>query len=252
MNPIKGKAIRFKTVLIKQNKLMGKKALYRAEVVSPGVKRIKETATDMVAYGCTVEASTIQYVLDFLVNNLPEMIAKDGYRRELGDLVTLFPLIKGSFETRESDCDPAKNPICLGVKGARALRRSLEGAVGVNVTSSKPPKISSVFANGTATPDMVPTFVDEIWPGHSEDITGARLLLDLSQDDEGVWLVPENGGAEVRMNVTGNHTMNITFEPPASFKPAAGQAFTMELRTRAGRGATEALYTVKHRLTVKE
>ena len=99
---------------------------------------------------------------------------------------------------------------------------------------------------------VVETFDDAIWPGHNGEIIGERLTIDPEQGDEGIWLVPGDGGDAVQATVQETHAQQIVFSLPKGFSPKGGAAFTLELRTRAGRGGDEALYTLKRKVTAKK
>lgn len=133
----KGGLIRFKTIKVKGNVLTGGKVFYRGVVMAEETRKIRAIAAEMVDRGCCVEETTIAYVLDFLADAMPDMIARDGCRRELGNLVTFYPVIGGTFPGMDSKYDAARNTVRIAAAVTRHdLRAALEGVEIRNVTGT--------------------------------------------------------------------------------------------------------------------
>lgn len=121
--------IKFRTVKMADTITKGRQA-YRGQIVSPRAKGIAETADDLARLLKNVDAPTIRYVLDGLVERLPQMIAADGgCPRKLGNLVTFMPRIGGTFPAKNAKFDPERNSIYLTTLVPHKIRSSMQRLV---------------------------------------------------------------------------------------------------------------------------
>jgi hypothetical protein len=246
MNTLKSKTIRFTTAKLPASVLKPGVTLYRAMVANTGTKKIKEIAEDMAKMGCDSKPATISYVLQFFADNLPDMIASDGCRRSLGELVTLYPAIGGTFTTPDGDADEAANPVVLRATTPKATRLSLSGVTLYNVTNpAVSPALTSEF-------DISTDKQDTLVVGSAARLVGVDLLLVPGRADEGVWLSNADGTINLQMTVTVPKTKTIDITTPAG-KTATdipAGAYTLTVKTRAGRAAEMQLYTLTRAVTV--
>lgn len=246
MNTLHSDVIRFKTHACR-NALTGGKAVYHATPVNVQTKGIRDTAADMVALGCNVDQTTICYVLDFLTANLPEMIARDGgCRRTLGNFISIFPVISGSFPEPGSAFDPARNKLTLAVTALKGLRDGIAGASAYNVTQTE---IRPAILQETlyTVPGRVTGRVNAVGTGLASHVKCRDVVFVPGRGDEGVWLEGGKLAEPVRMRVTMAEPTFFDFMPDA---PLPAGTLTLKVCTRAGRDADDDLYTMTRRVKV--
>ena len=133
----------FKVLKVKGNGLTKGQTFFRGVVMASETKKIDSIAAELVQRGCTVDELTIAHVLNFLADTLPDMIARDGCRRELGDLVTFYPVIGGTFGGLDGKFDPEKNPVRIAATVThRNLKKALEGVEVRNVFGTAASRLS--------------------------------------------------------------------------------------------------------------
>lgn len=245
MNTQKGVIVKFKTVNAK-NALTKGRDVFQGRVVGNGVKGIKEIASDMVMRGCNVEATTIAYVLEFFTQNLPDMIAADGCRRNLGDFATVYPYVSGSFPEPGALPDPERNRLKIGIAPHKGFRDSIERTSLCNVTGAAKPWIDYVSTEDCPTKNVVAF-------GRVSDIRGRDLMLAPDRPDEGVWLTDGSLGLPLRLALTVNNPVSLSFVFPAATAAAdvPSGSYNIELRTRGGRGAGEHLFVLTQAVEVR-
>lgn len=239
MNTLKNKTIRFRTVKCPDSSLKPGVTLYRANVVSTGTKKIKEIADDMFKGGCNCQPATIGYVLQFFADNIADMIAADGCRRSLGELVTLYPSISGNFTSPDAEAGAASNPVYIKASCPKAVRKALEGVSLYNVSSPDVnPTIASVF-------DIASDAQDKLIVGSNARITGKDLLIVDGRADEGVWLKGVDNSVELQLTLKETKSNSLDFVTPAGKTSAdiPNGAYTLTVKTRAGRDASMTLCT---------
>lgn len=162
------------------------------------------------------------------------LIPFDSSRRcQIGDLVTLYPVITGTFPSASAPFDPARNAIEIHATTPGTLRYNLSDVSIYNVTEKAiSPAISSVE-------DLTLKDTGTIRLGHSMQIVGKDLLLS-DKTDEGLFLSGGTLPAEMAMVVTGANMTSVGFSTPED-KTAADippGEYTLTIRTRAGRPVT--------------
>lgn len=250
MKSIKEATVRFKVYPI-TSPLIKETKLYQARVLSDRPRGIHEIAGDLVATGCAVNATTIEYVLQTFADRLPEMMAATGARYELGGLVTLRPVIGGSFDSVNAPFDPDRNDLHIAASVPRTLRKSLAGARLYNVTAAgAKPRIKSIYADGPSR--SVRNAI--LYGGRRTVVAGLGLLLVPGRPDEGAWLTGGSLAAPFALDVFENNSPALGMRLPEGTGPESlppGQ-YTLLIATRAGRDADQPLFKLRRAVGVRE
>ena len=147
------------------------------------------------------------------------------------NLVSFYPRLSGALSSR--DADPESDGLFVrgAVKARRelvnGLKRSLEAENSLAVTR---PRISNVL-------DRTTDKFDVIAAGHELSAVGREIQIDLSRDDEGVWLEKETRKGAVtiaRARVLESSLINTVF---VFDDPIPRGKYFVTLCTRCGRGA---------------
>ena len=147
------------------------------------------------------------------------------------NLVSFYPRLSGALSSRDSDPESDGLFVRGAVKARRALvnglKRSLEAENGLAVAR---PRISNVF-------DKTANRFDVVAAGHDLSAVGREFRIDLSRNDEGVWLEKETRKGAVRIaraRVLESSQINIVFVFDA---PIPRGKYFVTICTRCGRGA---------------
>ena len=159
------------------------------------------------------------------------------------NLVSFYPRLSGALSSRDSDPESDGLYVRGAVKARRALvnglKRSLEAENGLAVTR---PRIFNVF-------DKTVDKFDVIAAGHDLSASGREFRIDLSRDDEGVWLERDThkGTVQIARARVLESTQIITefvFDEPIR----RGKYF-ITICTRCGRGADYRVVRCRHEVT---
>ena len=109
------------------------------------------------------------------------------------NLVSFYPRLSGALSSRDSDPESDGLFVRGAVKARRALvhglKRSLEAENGLAVTC---PRISNVL-------DKTANRFDVLAAGHELSAVGREFQIDLSREDEGVWLEKETRKGAIKI-----------------------------------------------------
>ena len=109
------------------------------------------------------------------------------------NLVSFYPRLSGALSSRDSDPEADGLFVRGAVKARRALvyglKRSLEAENGLAVTR---PRISNVF-------DKTANKHDVLAAGHELSAVGREFQIDLSHEDEGIWLEKETRKGTIKI-----------------------------------------------------
>ena len=182
-----------------------------------------------------------QTVLTSLEGFILQELAK-GRRLDF-NLVSFYPRLSGALSSRDSDPESDGLFVRGAVKARRALvnglKRSLEAENGLAVTR---PRISNVF-------DKTADQFDVVAADHELSAVGREILIDLSRDDEGVWLEKETrkGAVKIaRARVQSASHINTVFVFDA---PIPRGKYFVTICTRCGRGADYRVIRCRHEVT---
>ena len=147
------------------------------------------------------------------------------------NLASFYPRLSGALSSRDSDPESDGLYVRGAVKARRALvnglKRSLEAENGLAVTR---PRISNVF-------DKTANRFDVLAAGHELSAVGREFRIDLSRDDEGVWLEKETrkGAVKIaRARVLNSSHINTEF---VFDDPIPRGRYFVTICSRCGRGS---------------
>ena len=202
---------------------------YAAQVKITGSADLEALAERMIDQGSTVTKPDILAVLEDTIK-ATESCLLDGYRVQLGGLCELFPRIKGVFNGITDTFDASRHRVDVGANpGARVRKTVRVGATVTKIETIKPAPalleyvdLGSGETNGTITSGNIGT------------INGHRLKFNPEQDDEGIYFVNIDSGAEVKLTaIQKNKPGQLVFLTPTV---PDGQYY-LEVRTRFSESA---------------
>ena len=146
------------------------------------------------------------------------------------NLVSFYPRLSGALSSRDSDPESDGLFVRGAVKARRALinglKRSLEAENGLAVTQ---PRISNIL-------DKSDDKFDVVAAGHELSAVGREIQIDLSRDDEGVWLEKDTRAGTVkiaRARVLESSQINTVF---VFDEPIPRGKYFVAICSRCGRG----------------
>ena len=158
-------------------------------------------------------------------------------------LVSFYPRLSGALSSRDSDPESDGLYVRGAVKARRALvnglKRSLEAENGLAVTR---PRLFNVF-------DKTVDKFDVIAAGHELSAAGREFKIDLSRDDEGVWLERDTHKGTVqiaRARVLNSTHINTEF---VFDEPIRRGKYFVTVCTRCGRGTEYRVVRCRHEVT---
>ena len=159
------------------------------------------------------------------------------------NLVSFYPRLSGALSSRDSDPESDGLYVRGAVKARRALvnglKRSLEAENGLAVTQ---PRLFNVF-------DKTVDKFDVIAAGHELSAAGREFKIDLSRDDEGVWLERDTHKGTVqiaRARVLNSTHINTEF---VFDEPIRRGKYFVTVCTRCGRGTEYRVVRCRHEVT---
>ncbi len=202
---------------------------YAAQVKITGSADLEALAERMIDQGSTVTKPDILAVLEDAIK-ATESCLLDGYRVQLGGLCELFPRIKGVFNGITDTFDASRHRVDVGANpGARVRKTVRVGATVTKIETIKPAPalleyvdLGSGETNGTITSGNIGT------------INGHRLKFNTERDDEGIYFVNIDTGAEVKLTaIQRNKPGQLVFLTPT----VPGGQYYLEVRTRFSESA---------------
>lgn len=167
-----------------------------------------------------------------------------GKRLDFGDF-SLSLTIKGVFKAANSIYDPERNSIGLVATPGMRLRRRLSELHPENAGAMKKPAFKSILCKG-----MEPLQEKAVRLGSAVLVSGDNLLVDVSRDDEGIWLADAATGARlVRGAVADSTRTTMTCSFPADAGLAPGE-YSLVLMTRSGDADASSPSSAKARITL--
>jgi len=197
---------------------------YAAQVKITGSADLEALAERMIDQGSTVTKPDILAVLEDTIK-ATESCLLDGYRVQLGGLCELFPRIKGVFNGITDTFDASRHRVDVGANPGVRVRKTVRvGATVTKIETIKPAPalleyvdLGSGETNGTITSGNIGT------------INGHRLKFNPEQDDEGIYFVNIDTGAEVKLTaIQRNKPGQLVFLVPT----VPGGQYYLEVRTR--------------------
>ena len=119
---------------------------------------------------------TLQMYTEMVLSTMIENTLKDGHSRRLDNYFTLQVDVKGRFDEKGSDFDPARHKIVLTLKPLSGLRRKASRDL-VPYTKNNGPKVSLESLRSASTPDSE-------WLKWGDDLVITGENLDMLDGDE--------------------------------------------------------------------
>ncbi len=180
----------------------------------------------------TLELLT-QEIMDALVNGWAVNTRLANYR----------PGIKGTFVNATDPFDPKRHRFRAATRPGNELKKKMGEASGERITIPPPaPFPSQYIDHGSDTTDNVLT------PDNIGELTGRELKYDVTNTEEGIFLVPEDGGETTKVATVSILTdSRLMFKVPSTL--AAGE-YTMEVRRGYTKETSIRTGTLRHTLSV--
>jgi len=158
-----------------------------------------------------------------------EAFLLEGQRVNLGGLCELYPRISGAFHGVTDHFDPARHRVDVGATPGVRVRNTIRSSARVTKDESiKPaPNLLAYVDLGSGETDST------ITPGNIGTIDGDRLKFDPAKADEGVFLLPAEGGERKIGLVQKNKPAQLVFLVPIDL-PAGD--YRLEVRARINKG----------------
>ena len=116
------------------DRLGGGNGAFRAVMATGESHGMDEITGLMRDRGCAVDGATIAYVVRCLAETVPQIIAHDGRRCNIGELISFYPVIRGTFPAANAKFNPARNTVEIAATVPAGLRRALDRIAPVNTT----------------------------------------------------------------------------------------------------------------------
>ena len=185
--------------------------------------------------GSTVTEADLRAVLALLRTEIHSALS-EGYRVHLEGVGHLYLTIAGTFHGLTDSFDPARHTLQLTNQADATLLAALRRAAQFEKQTS--PETRAHLLTYT---DLASGTVNSlITPGTIGTLDGARMRVVPARADEGLYAVPEAGGAEVKVpaaNFQRNKPAQIIFLVP---ELAPGQ-WRLQVRNRPGLAASASL-----------
>ena len=159
------------------------------------------------------------------------------------NLVSFYPRLSGALSSRDSDPESDGLFVRGAVKARRTLvnglKNQLEAENGLVVCR---PRISNIL-------DRTISKFDVIASGHVLSAAGTEIQIDLSRDDEGIWLEKETRKGSVtiaRARVLNTSHINTEF---TFAEPIPRGKYFVTIRSRCGRGTEYQVLRGRHEVT---
>ncbi|WP_430968556.1 DNA-binding domain-containing protein [Spongiimicrobium sp. 2-473A-2-J] len=195
----------------------------------------------MAKRGTGISRQDMQATLALLTQEIADALA-DGWAINT-PRANYVPSIKGVFNGNTDPFDPKRHHFRAAVSEGTIVKRRMRHAIGERISIPLPvPLLIQYTDHGSHTADSVLT------PDNIGEINGQALKYDLANEEEGIFLVPENGGQATKVTSVSIHTEGrLMFMVPPSLTVGeyiieVRRSYTKQTQTRIG--------TLHHTLTV--
>jgi hypothetical protein len=215
-----------------ENHLTRQPGDFAALALSTGFSDREAIAERMLQMGTTVTKADILAVLENAEQAVVSLLL-DGCRVQVGGLVELFPRVLGVFDGSDDQYDKNRHRLDVGANpGARVRREVRAKARTTKVAAGVPGPVVSEYrdlASGTRNETMT--------PGTIGTLRGTRLQFAPDKADEGIFVVPAEGGRALRIppaNMHKNKPSELVFlVPTGTIEPGD---YVLEVRARNAKG----------------
>jgi hypothetical protein len=156
---------------------------------------------------------------------------------------SLSPEISGVFNDDKDKYDPERHQVYPNVKPGKTWKENMANAkLEKMVADENKPQIENVIDMKTKTIDQ------SLSPGGMAEIRGQLLKIDETANDEGIFIISENGGGETKVSyLYENFPKTLQFEIPEGL--TAGN-YKIEVRNRAHKGKAVRIGILNYSLNV--
>ncbi len=233
--------IRYKT---QRNQLASQKAgkeMSIARVYANNTYDLTDMANQLAVRGCLAKKADIKYVLDALSTLMQDLLI-EGNTLDVGGLVTLTPVIKGTFEDGETFNDK-KHAIVVSASAGSVLRTVTSASSVERIGGTLLPVIDSVENTIDYTADTL------YGSGVTANMKGKHLSFDDAATDEGVFLAcSDYAGGDLSVAVIKASATEIAFRVNGEID--ATYTATLTFKTRGGDKNADPI-TVTRTVTLK-
>ena len=226
-----------------ENKLSTAADAYAARVITTDSIGLHEIADRIASMNTTITRPDTLVVLDCIGIVCKDALL-DGNRINLGDLIHLFPSIRGVFNDITDTFDPARHRLQVSTAPGKRIRRAIREKATVTKQATIPPEPAPLefvdHATGTTN--------HSISPGNIGTIHGKRLKFKPDDTTEGIFFVDCNGTATKAPAVVKNKPGELILSTPALTTSA--NPYTIEVRARFTVTGELRVGSIDHPLTV--
>ena len=204
-------------------------------------KRIEDIIQQITKPGSILkQTECVAVIHDFFTAITENLKEGHGFASQY---IRINPSITGVFDGLDDQYDQQRHKIQVSVNAAKEFKNAIEGVQLEKVAASaRIPDIKSVF--DLKSQEMNST----ISPGHMVELQGSRLKLDLSQTDEGIYLVNTADSSEIKVQQIHTNLPSKLFGMlPDGIPPGS---YTIEVRARMEGNKNLAVGILKDKLTV--
>jgi hypothetical protein len=117
----------------------GRESKFRLAIVNSTdkIRDLRSLADQLKTAGGNLQVSTVENILNTLLDVVPRYMAETGNSVRIGNLVTLKACVTGRIDNANDDLDPEKNHLEIHATVSPALRHSLAKARLVNVKNRR-------------------------------------------------------------------------------------------------------------------
>ncbi len=197
-----------------------------AKVMVRGSAELDDIVDRMTELGTTVTKTDIIAVIEDSLR-ATESLLLEGFRVNFGDLVQLYPTIKGVFNGMTDSYDKSRHRLDIAANPGTRIRKKVK-------TEARTEK------EETAKPFPVPLeFIDtasessneSATPGNIGTVNGNRLKFNPQKADEGIFFIHTSDSTEIKAaSIQKNKPGQQVFLIPSEL--TSGESYAVEIRTR--------------------
>ena len=206
----------------------GDKKGYIAQTSAKASYETKDITTRMLGKGTTLTEADLNATLVLLKESVLEILAEGG-SVNIVDWLSFKTSISGVFENLTSTFNPDTNQININIKCSTTFANDLRKRVKVNRVeeSGKMPAIKQIHDFGSNTLNSKITVKDMV------KLEGINLKFDLSMEDEGIFIISEDGNKELKVTYR-EDPMNKVLRFVTPDLQDMGTKVYIEIRSRMG------------------
>lgn len=187
---------------------------------------IDDIVDRMLEQGSTVTRPDILAVIENAVKTTENLLL-EGNRVNFGDLVQLYPKIRGSFGGQSDFFNRSRHKIDVGATAGTRIRNNIHANAVVIKEEASIPMPNPIEFHDLLSDEMNIS----ITPGSIGTVIGNRLKYDAARSDEGIFLIKMSDNSEIKMHaVQKNKPGELVFLVPSTL--TADDTMAIEIRSR--------------------